>query len=77
MRINIYVQSKKACAEAAALLDCGATENFMNLKYVQDLGLPIKALDQARPLLNMDRTTNSQGELKYYMDLQVRTGQNT
>jgi hypothetical protein len=64
-------------AESIALLDSGATENFMNLSYAKWLQLPIKQLPQPRPVLNVSGTKNKSGKLKYYMDLNVRTGQNT
>jgi len=60
-----------------ALLDSGATENFMNLTYARWLKLPIKQLKQSRKLFNVDRTENASGELKFYTDLQTRTGGST
>jgi hypothetical protein len=52
-------------------------ENFMNLAYAKWLRLPIKQLPEPRPVLNVDGTENKSGKLKYYTDLNVRTGQNT
>ena len=60
-------------AEFTALLDLGATENFMNLAYMTWLHLPIKQLENLRPLYNIDRTENKSGRLKYYTDLEVHT----
>jgi len=60
--------------ETPALLDSGATENFMSLMYAKWLKLPFKCLPYERPLLNVDRTTNKTGSLKYYVDLQVQMG---
>ena len=42
MTIQFYVRSIAKRAEAIALLDSGATENFMSLGYAQWLQLPIK-----------------------------------
>ena len=59
-------------AEGVALIDSGATENFMNLDYARWLKLPIKELKQHQPLFNVDGTENKSGALCYYMDLQFK-----
>ena len=76
MTVRFYVHSIAKRAEAVALVDSGATENFMNLSYARWLKLPIQTLQQPRKIFNVDRTTNKSGELKYYTDLEVQTGQN-
>ena len=77
MTIQFYVHSIAKRAESIALLDSGATENFMNLSYAKWLQLPIKQLPEPRPVLNINGTENKSSKLKYYTDLNVRTGQNT
>ena len=77
MTIQFYVHSIAKRAESIALLDSGATENFMNLAYAKWLRLPIKQLPELRPVLNVDGTENKTGKLKYYTNLNVQTGQNT
>jgi hypothetical protein len=74
MTIRFFVHSIAKRAEAVALVDSGATENFMNLTYAKWLRLPIKKLPAPRRLFNVDRTENKSGALQYYTDLQVRTG---
>ena len=49
----------------------------MNLAYAKWLRLPIKQLPKPRPVLNVDGMENKTGKLKYYTELNVRTGQNT
>jgi len=61
-------------AETTALLDSGATENFMNQKYAEWLHLPIKQLENPRPLYNVDGTENRAGALQHYTDLSCQTG---
>ena len=77
MTIRFFVHSIAKRAEAIALVDSGATENFMNLTYAKWLRLPIKKMDQPRKLFNVDGTENKSGELQFYTDLQVRTGTST
>src|SRR5712671_4117484 len=77
MMLRIYLQSKSKRAKTIALLDSGATENFMSLDYAKHLHLPIKVLKELRKLFNVDRTPNKARDLKYYTDLGTRTGTST
>jgi hypothetical protein len=70
----MHLRSKRA--NTIALLDSGATENFMSLQYAKYLHLPIKVLKELRKLFNVDGTPNKAGDLKYYMDLHMRTRTN-
>src|SRR5712672_940167 len=74
MTVRAYIHSSSKRVETTALLDSGATENFMNLAYAKWLKLPIKMLRYPRPLFNVDGSTNKQGDLKFYTDLTMRTG---
>ena len=74
MTIRIYLHSASKRAETTALVDSGATENFLNLGYARWLKLPIKQLPQPRKLFNVDGSLNRAGELRFYTDLSVRTG---
>jgi hypothetical protein len=74
MTVRTYVHSKSKRTEAVALLDSGATENFLELKYAEWLQLPIKRLPESRLLLNVDGTENKMGILQFYTDLKVQTG---
>ena len=77
MTIRFYVHSIAKRAKSIALLDSGATENFMNLAYTKWLRLPIKQLLKPRLVLNVDGTENKSRKLKYYTNLNIQTGQNT
>jgi hypothetical protein len=68
------VHSRLKRAEVVALLDCGATENFMNLQYTKYLHLPIKKYAKERRLFNVDGTENKAGNIQYYVDLDTQTG---
>jgi len=46
----------------------------MSLPYAKYLHLPIKTLVEPRRLFNVDRTQNRAGDLKYYVDMNTRTG---
>ena len=76
MTVRFYLHSVAKRAEAVALLDSGATENFMDLAYARWMKLPIKAMPHPRKLYNVDGTENKAGEVKFFVDLGTRTGTN-
>jgi hypothetical protein len=77
MTVQCYIHSIVKRAEITALVDSGATKNFMNLTYAKWLHLPIKKLPNLRKLFNIDGTENKAGELFFYTNLQVRSGGQT
>jgi len=74
MTICTYVHSSHKRVKSSALLNSGATENFISLDYAKWLRLPIKRLEVSRPLFNVDGTTNCKGDLFFYSDLTLKTG---
>jgi hypothetical protein len=75
MTLCVFIHSRSKRAEAIALLDSGATENFMNIRYAQKTGLRIQKLTTERRLFNVDGTQNRAGSLKYFTDITTRTGE--
>ena len=55
MNLRTYIHAAHRRTETTALLDSGATENFMNLTYAKWLKLPFKRLAKERPLFNVDK----------------------
>jgi hypothetical protein len=74
MILRTFIHSSAKRAETLALLDSGATENFLNLDYAKYLRLPIKKFNQPHKLYNVDGMENQAGELQFYTDLSVQTG---
>ena len=74
MSIKVYVNISNKRAETSTLLDSEATENFITTHYANWLHLPIKQLPQARKVYNVDGTTNKQGDIMHFTDLEVQTG---
>src|SRR5579863_9456867 len=74
MTIRFFIHLRSKRAKSIALVDSGATENFMSLEYAKYLHLPIQHLPTTCKLFNVDGTPNKSEELQYFMDLQVRTG---
>ncbi len=56
MTLHVFMHLKLKRADTIALLDLGATENFMSLQYAKYLQLSIKVLNEPRRLFNIDGT---------------------
>ena len=74
MQLHVFIYLSWKRAETTALLDSGATENFISMQYVKELRLPIKCLQQPWPVYNMDGTRNKNGDIEHYTDLEMQTG---
>ena len=61
MNVHVYLHSCLKRAKTQALLDSGATENFMTMDYAKHLHLPIKELKEPRMLYNVDGSINKAG----------------
>ena len=58
MSLKVYLHTSNRRAETTALLDCGATENFINEKYACHMHLPVKRLTTPRKIINVNGTPN-------------------
>jgi hypothetical protein len=61
-------------AEEEALVDSGATDNFMDQRMAQQLGIGTRKLEEPRRVFNVDGTENKAGLLTEYCTLQVSKG---
>ena len=71
MSLRLYLHTRNERAETSALLDSGATENFIHLDYARHKKLTVKQLITPRKIVNVDGTPNAKGEIKYYVDLDM------
>ena len=53
-------------AEENALLDSGATENFMDQRMVERLGIGLRPMKELQRVFNIDETENKHGTLIHY-----------
>jgi hypothetical protein len=60
-------------ANKQALVDSGATDNFMHLNFARRMGLGMKALPNPKKIFNIDNTTNKSGMITHYLNLNVVT----
>ena len=74
MQLHVFIHLSWKRAETTALLDSGATENFISMQYAKELWLPIKCLQQPWPVYNIDWTQNKNGDIEHYTDLEIQMG---
>ena len=78
----MYVSERRNCINVSftfdntkvaeqALLDSGATDNFIDQRTVKRLNIPIRRLDQPCILYNVDKTKNRSRRITHYVDLEV------
>ena len=74
IRIKFLLAYYRGTAEEWALIDSGATENFIDTRTVAKLRLGTKKLTIRRPVYNIDGTPNLNGEITHAVDLLVKQG---
>jgi hypothetical protein len=58
-------------ADIKALVDLGATDNFIHPNFVRRMGLGQRELDKPKNIYNIDDTTNKSGQITHYLSLAV------
>jgi hypothetical protein len=75
MSIQCFIHSLNKRVETSALLDSGATENFIKDAYTRCLNLPVRRLANPRKIINVDGSPNAQGDIKFFTDFEVQNGE--
>jgi hypothetical protein len=67
------LQSVKTAARMSvkALVDCGATRDFIDSEYVISCNLLVRPLSQPIPVLNVDGSPNQAGGITGVVDMMV------
>jgi hypothetical protein len=73
MRIPVSIRTSYFMADKQALVDSGATDNFMHPNFATKMGLGMKELLTPRKIFNIDNTTNKSGKITHYLDLDIYT----
>ena len=74
LEVPVSLYSFKGKADEVALVDSGATENFIDQETITRLKLGTKKMDQPIKLQNIDGTYNKAGSITHYLDLLVSRG---
>jgi hypothetical protein len=64
-------------ADIKALVDSGATDNFIHPNFVKRMGLGQRELDKPKNIYNIDDTTNKSGQITHYLSLAITTAGKT
>jgi hypothetical protein len=73
MRIPVSIRTRYFMTDKKALVDSGATDNFMHPNFAKRMGLGMKTLPKPKKIFNIDNTTNKSGMITHYLDLNVVT----
>jgi hypothetical protein len=71
MNVRFKFQTAHAKAEETALLDSGATENFIDEETWKKMGVGRRPLSKSIKVYNVDGTENRKGELTHYCRLRI------
>jgi hypothetical protein len=77
MRIPVSIQASYNMADIKALVDSGATDNFIHPNFVKRMGLGQRELDKPKNIYNIDNTTNKLGQITHYLSLTITTAGKT
>jgi hypothetical protein len=69
----VSLRTSYSMADKKALVDSGATNNFIHPRFAERMRLGTKKLTQPRKIWNIDGTQNKGGLLTEYIDLDVQT----
>ena len=73
--MKFYFCSKHGTAAETALIDSGATENFLNHNTAKRLGITPKELPIPRIMNNVDGTTNQMGLIRHFYNFCLKMGE--
>jgi hypothetical protein len=73
MHVPVSIHTSYFMADRKALVDSGATDNFMHPTFAKKMGLGLQELPQPKKMFNIDNTTNKSGMITHFLDLDVCT----
>jgi hypothetical protein len=73
MCVPVSIRTSYLMADKKALVDSGATDNFMHPAFAKRMGLRLRKLPNPKKIYNIDNTSNKSGMITHYLDLNVRT----
>src|SRR5258708_39933801 len=73
MRIPVSIRTNYSMGDKKALVDSGATDNFMHPHFAKRMGIGTQELPNPRKIWNIDGTMNKGGYLTHYVNLDVQT----
>ena len=72
IKLPFALRTRYKRVDKHALLDSGATENFIHPRALRQLRLPTQNLERPRDVRNVDGTTNKGGQISQTTTLKIR-----
>jgi hypothetical protein len=73
MHVPVLIRTSYFMADKKALVDLGATDNFMHPAFAKRMGLGLQELPNPKKIFNIDNTSNKSGMITHFLDLKVQT----
>ena len=73
MRVPVLICTRYFMADKKALVDSGATDNFIHPAFAKRLGLSMTLLEKPKWIYNIDNTSNKSGSITHSLELKVTT----
>ena len=73
MRVPVSIRTRYFMADKKALVDSGATDNFIHPAFAKRLGLAMTPLEKPKKIYNIDNTSNKSGSITHSLELKVTT----
>ena len=73
MRVPVSIHTCYFMADKKALVDSGATDNFIHPAFAKRLGLTMTPLEKPKQIYNIDNTSNKLGSITHSLKLKITT----
>ena len=73
MCVPVLICTRYFMAKKKALVDSGATDNFIHPAFAKRLGLAMTPLEKPKKIYNIDNTSNKAGSITHSLKLKVAT----
>ena len=74
LHVNVTLRGEKKQTNLKALIDSGATMNFLSKEFAEEQKIRLYEYEKLIPLFNVDGTRNQAGDLTHYAKLWIRVG---
>jgi hypothetical protein len=71
MCVPVSIRTSYFMADKKALVDSGATDNFMHPAFAKRMGLGLQLLPTPKKIFNIDNTANKSGMITQFLDLNI------
>src|SRR5258708_13379711 len=70
-KAKVRMYNSKVAAEARAIIDSGATENFISPSFISQYSIPTHSLSKPKIVRNVDGTKNRNGNIEELVNFEI------